>query len=167
MTPDYLMLPEPEADDVVTAGFGNLMAVRGRNLGFSLEPDLADTVIAGRPSRRLSMQDLELALARMAVDPPLNLLQGAFGERRAAASPARRRRLAVMAVVLLLSPILLLLAEIGRDDLGARAAEGRIRSRLVATYPGAAGTADPAATLEARLVQLRQAERFPDLVAGL
>lgn len=167
MTPDYLMLPEPEGDNVVTAGFGGLTAVRGRSIGFALEPDLADTVIAGRPSRRLSMQDLESALAQRAATPPINLLQGAFGERPAAAPPGRQRRLAILAVALLLSPLLLLLAQTGRDHLAAQAAENRIRSRLVAAYPADARAADPVAALQGRLDLLRRADRFPDLAAGL
>lgn len=167
MTPDYLMLPEPEGDVVVTAGFGGLTAVRGRNVGFALEPDLADTVIAGRPSRRLSMQDLEPALALRAATPPINLLQGAFGERPAAASPGRRRRMAMLAIALLLSPLVLLLAQTGRDHWATWTAESQIRSRLAAAYPADAKAADPVTALQGRLDLLRRADRFPDLAAGL
>lgn len=167
LTPDYLMLPEPEDDVLVTAGFGDLTAVRGRNLAFALEPSLAQAVIGDRPSRRLSIRDLEPALALGAATPPLDLLQGRFGAKAASMAAARPKRAATMAVVLLLSPLLLMVAGIARDHLMAQAAEDRIAARLEAAYPGTARGADPVASVQARLDQMRRADRFPDLAAGL
>lgn len=167
LTPDFLMLPEPEGDELVTAGFGGLTAARGRSTGFALEPDLAETVIAGRPCRRLSMQDLERSLVTRSQSPPINLLQGSFDALVAPPRPGNRRRIAIMAAILLLSPLVLLLAQIGHDHLAALAAEGRVRARLEAAFPSTAGAAAPVAALEARLDLLREGDRFPDLAAGL
>lgn len=167
MTPDFLMLPEPEGDEVLVAGFGDLTVARGRDLGCAMEADLVSAVTSDRPVRRLSMQELEPMLASAALEPQIDLLQGRFGPRPPALAMGGWRRLAVLAIALLLSPLVLLCVQIGRDHLIALSIEGRIRERLEAAYPGSGAGGDPVRALEARLDQLRRADQFPDLAAGL
>lgn len=167
ITPDYLLLPEPEGPELVTARFGDLMAVRGERLAFALEPDLAEAVIAGRPCRRLMLADLEKDLALNAARPAINLLQGVLDPNRPVESRTPWRRAVIMAALLLVSPLVLLLGEIGRDYAAIWSAERGIRTTLSAAYPAIARSEDPVAATRARLDQLRSADRFPELAAGL
>ena len=167
ITPDCLLLPEPEGEGVVMARFGDLMAVRGRGLAFSLEPDLAEAVIAGRPSRRLMLADMEGDLARNAATPAVNLLQGRLDPVGGLERRRTWRRAAIMAAALLVSPLLLLMAEIGRDFASAGLAESRARAVLSAAFPAIGKSSDPARAIDASLEQLRQGDPFTDLASGL
>ena len=92
MIPDSLILPEPAEEGALTAAvFGADLALRGRELALSLQPDLAEAVAAGRTLARIDRADeIERLLAAAALNPPINLLAGAGRRIEAARFQPRR-----------------------------------------------------------------------------
>lgn len=158
--PDYLLLPE--GDEVLTTAFGPLRAVRGERLAFSAEPDLADTILDGRPSRALSDAELETAMAERGPALPVDLLQGEFAHREASIPHRRWRRAVVLAALVVLSPLILTLAAAARDEMVARELTAKAQAAAAQMAPDAA---DPLAAVEARMNAHRAADAFPLLAA--
>src|SRR3546814_2164157 len=84
MTPDVvvpmpLLLPAPEAtdraDDVVVGNFDGHALVRGAQLAFAGEPELAAHIVCERTVRELDTAATEAALAAGALSPPIDLLR--------------------------------------------------------------------------------------------
>lgn len=164
--PNFLVLPD-SADEIVAMRVGGLVAVRGQGLAFSLEHDLTETVLAGREARRLTPSEYDRALVAAALDPDVNLLQGALGPKGQASGTVSWRRAAVLAGLLFLSPLLVFAAEVGRDLHAAGRLEARAEARAVQAWPAAARSADPIATVRERLVGQQSADRFAGLAADL
>src|SRR3546814_7476595 len=102
MTPDVvvpmpLLLPAPEitdrADDVVVGNFDGHALVRGAQLAFAGESELAAHVVGERTVCELDTTATEAALAAGALSPPIDLLQYDFARTapRREGWPAWRR----------------------------------------------------------------------------
>lgn len=159
MIPTPLLLGHPAGNAVRTADHGGLRLACAEDLCFAAEPELADQLLAGRTIEHVD--DAETALARCAVAPVIDLLQGAF-----APVPERRegwpawRRAALLAGILLLSPLLLLATEALRDHFAARRAESQASVLARTVLPALPAGADPQAAVRAQLEALRGADRF-------
>ncbi|PQZ79648.1 MULTISPECIES: type II secretion system protein GspL [unclassified Brevundimonas] len=151
MIPDSLVLPEPAEDGALSAAvFGADLALRGRELALSLQPDLAEAVAAGRVLERIDRADeIERLLAAAALNPPVNLLAGAG--RRVEADRRGWKRAGALAGVLLISPLILILAAAGHDEWRARDAEQRAEAAARQAFPDIAPTADAVAEATRRL----------------
>lgn len=142
MIPDSLILPEPEDEGGLTAAlFGADLALRGRELALSVQPDLAEAVAAGRAVKRIERAD-EIArlLAAAALNPPINLLAG--GGRRVEADRRGWKRAAALAAALIVSPLILTLAAAGHDEWRARDTESRAEVAARRAFPDIAPGAD-------------------------
>jgi len=149
--PDSLILPEPAEEGVLTAAvFGADLALRGKELAFSLQPDLAEAVVAGRTLERIGRADeIERLLTAAALNPPINLLAGAG--RRVEADRRGWRRAAALAAVLIVSPLILTLAAAGHDDWRARDADSQAEAAARRAFPDIPPAADPVAEATRRL----------------
>jgi general secretion pathway protein L len=168
VTPDYLMLSPDDDGQTVVAGFGGLLAVRGRGLAFAAERPLAEAVLGDRPRRVLALSDLEPMLARAAIDAPdINLLQGDFGPRAEQTFGGSVGRLAILALLLLLSPVVLGLTQVGVDLIAVRQAEGGAVAAARAAWPGAIPAGAGIEAVRTRLARQQVSDRFAGLAADL
>ncbi|MDG2531395.1 type II secretion system protein GspL [Caulobacter endophyticus] len=162
--PDYLFLPDDAEGRTVLAAFGERLGVRAEGLAFGVEPELASIVVGDRPHRYIPASELDAWLLASATRPAVDLLQGQFAPRTQ--GPVLRwKRLAVLAAVVVVSPLVLLLAQVAKDGLAARALEARNRTLAVRLVPQAARYGDPARFAVGRL-QARTRLGFGDLAAG-
>ena len=156
VTPDHLLLPEPEDGRPVAARLGEMLAVRGPRLAFSCEPDLAPVLIDDPDLQVLERPDeVEARLAQGASRPLLNLLQGDFAQRDGRQLSRRDLlRQALLAAALVLSPILLDAANAARLTFAAREAETAAERRAAQVLPKGTAISDPAAQTSAHLRRL-------------
>ena len=148
VTPDHLLIPEPETPDALAIlNRGDQILLRSRRLACSLEPELASLMAEGRPVEVIDPALAETTLIRAALTSPVNLL--AVAGRRA--SRASWRRTAVLAAALVLSPLILILAAAARDDLAARGIDARDRAAATAALRTLPPGADPLEELNRRL----------------
>jgi general secretion pathway protein L len=165
VTPDHLILPAPEDDSLIGVRFGQLLAVRGRDIAASVEPDLLSAVLGDRAPPPANPLDAAGLLARGAEAPAINLLQGAFGEGRERGDEGGWRRAAILAAILILSPLLIALAGIARNTGAAMSLEDKADRRAVALAPALRGQKDPADKLLAQIEARRSADQFLDVSA--
>lgn len=115
VVPDCLLLPDPGTQATPQAGtLAGQWLVRGHELAFSGEPELARMVAGTSLGGPLAEADTVQAMLATAAAPvlPVDLLQGAFARAsHATGQVPQRKRLAWLAAALLLSPLLLLLAQ--------------------------------------------------------
>jgi len=151
MIPDSLVLPQPAEDGALSAAFfGADLALRGRELALSLQPDLAEAVAAGRGLERIDRADeIERLLTAAALNPPINLLAGAG--RRVEADRRGWKRAGALAAALIVSPLILTLAAAGHDEWRARDAEQRAEAAARRAFSDIAPTADAVAEATRRL----------------
>lgn len=149
--PDMLALPVPEDENTVTAvGFYPNVALRGRGLAVSVQPDMVDLMMEGRQPRVVDRQeDVERLLIAAALDPAIDLT----GEVRRAGGTDRVgwKRAAMLAAAVILSPLILTLATAARDDLAASRMNNKARTILQSHLPAVAAAPDPEAELARRL----------------
>lgn len=158
--PDHLVLPPPPGETLTGAMFGDLVAVRGRRMAMTLEPDLLAVVLKDREISILGPDELEPALAAAAGTPVINLLQDEFDPSRDSRLNWRNlQRAAVLAAILLLSVPILFGTQVLRDHLAAIGLERRAAREAAAVLPKGQVLTDPAAQTRARLLELQ-------LVAG-
>ncbi|HEX2558749.1 type II secretion system protein GspL [Phenylobacterium sp.] len=159
VVPDHLLLPEPDGEEVFAADMGGWLAVRGRRLAFSCEPDMLEVLLPDRSVRRT---DDEAALAKLwakaLAAPAVNLLQGDFDPARAEqVAPRDLRRAAVLAAVALIAPALVLGVQAWRYDRAADAAERAAAAQVATVLPNGQAVTDPLAQAQARLAGLELA----------
>jgi general secretion pathway protein L len=100
IVPGPLLLPVPERG-FVQRPRGALSDYRGPAAAFSLEPELAESLVAGAPVETLDESVFEAALVPPVGSPPLDLRQGPFARRRQWRLEGRRlRRVAMLAMAL-------------------------------------------------------------------
>lgn len=167
LVPAPLLLPVPEAEPeaITVAHRQDHWLARGSGLAFAAEPALARRMLAER--RQVLLGDLGAALAKAAMAPPVNLLQGRYAPGEAShARPGWRRagRLALAALLLgLLSPALLAAAHHWQA--------GRLEQQAVhqaaAALPPGLDTNDPVALLRDHLAGARNATDFSTAMAAL
>ncbi|HYG25314.1 MAG TPA: type II secretion system protein GspL, partial [Caulobacteraceae bacterium] len=160
--PDYLLLEEPVGDEVIAASLGARVAVRGREVAFSAERELAESLVSGREVRWIDDADFEAMMAARAATPEVNLLQGPYG--KGAAAPARGgwRRPAMLAAAVLLSPLLVLGAHIARDEWTAHSLRSQAAEQARTVAPSAE---DPVASLRRQVARREAADQFPGVAA--
>lgn len=151
MIPDSLVLPEPAEEEALSAAvFGADLALRGRELALSLQPDLAEAVAAGRMLERIGRADeIEGLLAAAALNPPINLLAGAG--RRIETDRRGWKRAGALAAALTVSPLILTPAAAGHDEWRARDAEHRAETAARRAFPDIAPNGDAVAEATRRL----------------
>lgn len=167
VSPDHLILPPPEDDSLVGVRFGPLLAVRGQGYALSGEADLLEAVLGERLPRATGPLDSAALLARGALAPPVNLLQGAFAPGAARQADGGWRRALVLAGLVLVSPLVLLLADAARQQGRAWSLEDQAAARAVAMAPAARGEADPAAFVLRQIDTRRSADSFLTTAAAL
>ncbi len=150
LIPDSLTVPEPFEDDVLTTvGFGPTLALRGRRFAAGIEPSLAEAVAGGRRIEPVEdMRRVEQMLITAALNPPLNLLQGA---PRTNESLNRWRLAAVLAAVALTLPLVSTLALAARDDIAAGRAIERAEAAARTAFPDMPVAADPISEAKRRI----------------
>jgi len=154
LLPDSLVVPEPETDDTVTAvRFGPRVALRGRDLCASVEPELVPLLAGDREIVPVERPEaVEQLLIAAALAPPLNLIGG---QARGEAGGWRRWRLpAALAAALAVSPLLVIGAEGARDAAAARALQAETRSMAQTLFPELPPGADAAAEARRRAGEL-------------
>ncbi|CAN1558723.1 PulL Type II secretory pathway, component PulL [Caulobacteraceae bacterium] len=166
MTPDYLMLRPGLDGETLVAGFGGLLAVRGAELAFSAERPLAETILGDTPRRLLAFEELEPMLARSALEPEIDLLQGAFEPGRSPPQWRNPRRMALLALALLVSPVLLAGARIATDLITTRHMEGRAVASARVAWPRAIPADADIRTVRAHLAGKLTVDQFPSLAAA-
>lgn len=144
IVPDSLCLPAPlEAETLSAARVGADVALRGSTFAVTVQPDLAETITAGRAVDWLEGEALDAALAAGALAAPVDLLQ--VHDRRERGQAAKGWRLAAgLGAVLLLSPLILMAAEGVRDRSAADRAGAAAKAGAVKLYPELATADDPA-----------------------
>jgi general secretion pathway protein L len=154
LLPDSLVAPEPEDEAAVAAvRFGPRLALRGRDLCASVEPELAPLLVGDREVLPVEQPEaIERLLIAAALAPPLNLAPGAAG-RRAGGWRGWRLPLALAAAVAV-SPLLVIGAEGWRDAAAARELEGETRTLAEGLFPDLPPGADPAAEARRRAGEL-------------
>ena len=147
LVPDTLTVPEPFDEDVLSAvGFGPAVALRGRRFAAGIEPDLAEAVAGGRRIEPVEdMRRVEQMLIAAALNPPLNLLQGA---PRVGEGFGRWRLATVLAAAALAMPLVSTLALAARDEMVVARAHERAEAAARVAFPDMPASADP--VIEAR-----------------
>ncbi len=160
LDPD-LVLPEPlllrpPADGYVKHERGGLPLYRGSSDAFSVEPELADLILARAPVQAVDEQAFETGLADAVQYPAVNLRQGAFAKRRRwKLEWALVRRLALLGLALLAVTLAIQVASIFRYTLEADALELEA-NRVAATALQRSGpVTDGTRQLERRVSELR------------
>ncbi len=158
LDPD-LVLPEPLLLAPPSAGFlryqrAGTPLYRGRADAFSIEPELAELVIADAPVADLADEAFESGLAVALADPVVNLRQGAFAKRRRwAVEWPLVRRLAALAAALLLVSLAIQVVQIFRYTFEADRLEAELTQVASAALPGISAANAPA-RLGERLTEL-------------
>lgn len=102
VVPAPLLLSPPESG-FVRRDRGEVADYRGRAAAFSLEPALAEALVAGAPVETIDQAAFESRLGPLAAAPALDLRQGPFARRRQwRVERARIRRIALFAIALAL-----------------------------------------------------------------
>lgn len=166
VTPDHLSLPENLDGQPLGVRFGTLLAVRGHELALSGEPELLGAVLGERAPVAANPLEAAALLARGALSPAVNLLQGDFAPGGGRAPTRGWRRAAVLAILLLVSPVVIGLAQLARNTASAAALERQADKRAVAMAPAARGQKSPARFVLGQIEQRRRANRFLDTASA-
>lgn len=161
VVPEHLMLPLIDAETITVVRIDDRWAVRGEQLAFSAEPELATRVIGERALTLIDdPQRVEAMFAAAASAPAIDLRQYAFaieGARREG-WPAYRRVAALLAA-LALSPLLLISAQALRYEMAARNLQARAQTIAQSVSPGYVDS-DPLPAIDARLLELQTTDAF-------
>jgi general secretion pathway protein L len=159
VVPDHLMLAEPENDSVCAASLGSQVIVRGRNLAFTCEPELARLLVGSRSIHTIE-GDIEHIVGASALSGTIDLLPRDFArKRKGAITLGSFKRAAYLAAALLLSPLALWSAEIAAAHFSARALELRADA-MARSLPGAGQSGDPAAYARWQLSGMKTHDRY-------
>jgi general secretion pathway protein L len=164
--PDHLSLPESLDGQPVGVRFGGLLAVRGHELAMSGEPDLLMAVLGERAPPPANPLDSATLLARGALSPAINLLQGRFAPGGVKAEARGWRRAVVLGLVLLISPLVIDLALVARNLAAAGSLNAEADKRAVAMAPSARTQPSPALYVMNRLKARQSANRFLETSAA-
>lgn len=155
LLPEPLLLPRPD-EGFVRYDRAEKPLIRGVADAFSVEPDLADLVVAGAPVRTIADPDYEAGLADAIAAPAVNLRQGPFAKRRRwQIDWVVVRRLAMLGLAILLASLAIEVVSILRYTYAADALETETRQIVAQVLPGSESVADPRARMTQRLTDLR------------
>jgi general secretion pathway protein L len=154
IVPETLLLPEPEAG-VLRFSRGDTALYRGAELAFAIEPELAETIVAGQPVAEVDPAWFEAQLDRVLSPPLLDLRQGPFARRRSWKLERRRvRTLALLGAAILLLTLLIQIVTLLRYTFAADALEAETKRVAATALPGAASLDDPSRGLSRRVQEL-------------
>jgi general secretion pathway protein L len=160
LDPD-VVLPEPLLLRPPSQGYvrherGGLPLYRGATDAFSVEPELAELIVAEAPVASLDEEAFEGGLADAVAYPVVNLRQGAFAKRRRwAIEWALVRRLAKLTFALLVVTLAIQVAAIFRYTLEADALELEANRIAASALQRSGPVTDGPRQLERRLSELR------------
>jgi general secretion pathway protein L len=155
VVPEPLLLL-PRGDAIVRYDRGGRPLYRGPTDAFSMEPELAELVLAGGAVEDVDDADFERGLAEAIERRPVDLRQGAFAKRRRWTTDwPSVRRLAMLAAAILLATLAIQAASILRYTFAADAIEEEARQVAASALPRGGRTSDAPAELERRLTDLR------------
>lgn len=151
--PEPLLLAPPP-DGFARYDRGGTPIYRGQADAFSVEPDLAELVVAEAPVHEIADEAFEGGLAAAIADPVVNLRQGAFAKRRRwRIEWPLLRRLAGLAAALLLVTLAIQTVLIFRYTFEADRLEAERTQVAAAALPGISA-ANAADRLSGRLADL-------------
>ena len=160
LDPD-VVLPEPLLLRAPRVGFirherGGLPLYRGATDAFSVEPELAELIVAEAPVEPVDAETFEGGLGEAIADPAVNLRQGAFAKRRRwKIEWALVRRLALLTLALLAVTLAIQLAAIFRYTFEADALELEANRVAAVALQRSGPVTDGPRQLERRLSELR------------
>ncbi|NYZ63903.1 type II secretion system protein GspL [Luteimonas deserti] len=144
VVPDCLLLDAPVDDVVQVCERDGRLLVRGHELAFAAEPDLAAHLLGARAVHRIDSAAFEACVASNARGAAaLDLLQGPHAPHDGTGR-RRRRRLTWLLALVLLSPVLLLAAQTVQRTLAAHWLERRVDSLATAYRASLSGASLPA-----------------------
>ena len=147
VVPTPLLLPAP-ATGFVRRDRGSVADYRGPASAFSLEPEVAETILGDAPVQALDERAFEAALCALAAEPPLDLRQGPFARRRPwRLDDSRARRIGVFAVALALLSLAVQVATILSYTFAADRAEAEAEALSNNTAGGVGPGFGPAASV--------------------
>jgi general secretion pathway protein L len=153
MVPEPLLLAPP-AEGFARYARGGTPLYRGQADAFSVEPDLAELVVADAPVEDLADEAFECGLAANIADPVVNLRQGAFAKRRRwRLEWPLIRRLAGLAAALILVTLAIQIVLIYRYTFEADRLEAE-RTRIAAAALPGISAVNAADRLSGRLADL-------------
>jgi general secretion pathway protein L len=134
--PSTLLLAPP-AEGFVRRERGELADYRAEGRAFSLEPELAEPLLAGLQAETIAQEAFEANLEALLADPPLNLRQGPFARRRQwKVEGGRMRRLALLALALIALTLAVQVTMILRYTFAADELEAEVASLSSGAAPG-------------------------------
>lgn len=147
--PDSLVPQTPMDHDWTALTLFDRVTVRGVDAAFTAEPELA-AAVTGKDRVAWILDDAAVvqAIIEAALDPPLNLLDGAM---RSGGGWRSWRRAAILAVALALAPLAMIAAEAIRFELIAGGLERRSNEAVRAAWPDTPRGAEPADEVRRRL----------------
>jgi general secretion pathway protein L len=153
--PEPLLLPRP-AEGFLRYDRGPMPLFRGRNDAYSVEPELAQLVVADARVQSIDTEGFEAALSDQIAHPAVNLRQGMFAKRRRwKIEWPVVRRLIMLGLAILVVTLAIQVAAILRYTYAADALEIET-NRLASQALGRSGPVSNApALLEQRLTGLR------------
>jgi general secretion pathway protein L len=152
--PEPLLLKRPHEGYVRFDG-GAMPVFRGPNDAFSMEPDLAELIVAEREVETLGTEAFETGLAAAIADPAVNLRQGSFAKRRRWKIEWKRlRRLFALSLTIVAVTLALHLALILRYTYAADALEREAERISARALPPGTAVADAPTQLRDRLASL-------------
>jgi general secretion pathway protein L len=151
--PEPLLLPRPD-EGFIRHDRGPLPLFRGRSDAFSIEPELAELVLADADILTLDSDQFEAGIGEAVAHPPVNLRQGAFAKRRRWKLEWKLiRRLASLALGILLVTLAIQVVSILRYTYAADALEVEANRVAARALPRVTVTNAPT-QLERRLTEL-------------
>ncbi len=155
MLPEPLLLPRP-GEGFVRHDRGALPLFRGRNDAFTVEPELAELIVAEAPVEPLDAEAFERGLAAQITEPAVNLRQGMFAKRRRwKIEWPLVRRLVTLAAAILLVTLSIQVVAILRYTYAADALEIETSRVAAQTLRRSGPVSNAPAQLGQRLTELR------------
>lgn len=155
IVPESLLIAQPDVGIRLLSRSG-LHILRGREIAFAAEPDLAAIMTADSDVELIDDIAFEAGLSAMVATRPLDLRQGAFAKRRRWRIDWRLvRRLALLVAGILAVTLLIQLALILRYSFAADRLEREIEVAARRALPRAATIANAPVQLSERLAALR------------
>jgi len=152
--PEPLLLPRP-VEGFLRYDRGGLPIFRAPNDAFTVEPELADLILAGASVETIDAATFRAGIADAIAHPPVNLRQGPFAKRRRWQIQWKLiRRLALLGLAIVMVTLAIQVTSIMRYSFAADALEleaQRIASRAL---PGTVQVTNAPEQLERRLSDL-------------
>jgi general secretion pathway protein L len=155
MIPEPLLLPRP-SEGFLRYDAGALALYRGRNDAFSIEPELAELIVAGSVVETIEAEALEDGLWQQISTPAVDLRQGMFAKRRRwKIEWPLVRRLAALGAAIMVVTLAIQIVAILRYTYAADALEIEANQLAAQTLRRSGPLSNAPAQLQQRLTELR------------